>query len=135
MADVSQTPGNVAKEAGTQQEQFIAGVGGVAAGNSCYLDPTTNTILPGQGTATTTVGRIIAASTAAAGQPVFGYVGGRVNVGGTLVAGTVYGTSAAVAGNIAPVSDFVATNIVKILGQADDTTWLNMEFSGVPIVA
>ena len=135
MVAISQTPANVGKELGTKEEQFTAGVGGVTAGNSCYVDPTTNTLLPGLGTATTTVGRIIAATTAGAGQPVIGYVGGRVDLGATLVAGTIYGTSALAAGSIVPVADFAAANIAKILGQADDTTWLNMEFSGTPVVA
>ncbi|MCK5605425.1 hypothetical protein KAR91_26270, partial [Candidatus Pacearchaeota archaeon] len=119
MAAISQTPANVGPGEGAIKEQYTAGVGGVVAGNSCYVDPVTNTLLPALGTATTTVGRIIAASTAGAGQPVFGYIKGLIDLGATLVVGTVYAVSAAAAGSIVPMSDLTTGNIVKVLGVAD----------------
>ena len=112
MADVSQTPANVISGDGAKIETYISG--GVAAGNSCYVDTAdSNKLKPAQSTSATTAGgRMIALATAADDQPVQAQIGGKLDVGGTLVVGTAYATSAAVAGNIAPVSDLVSTNIV-----------------------
>lgn len=134
MVAISQTPADVLPGTGAQKEQYTAGVGGVTAGNQCYVDPATNTLLPALATAITTVGRIVAATTAGAGQPLFGYVGGLVDLGATLVVGTEYAASAVAAGSIVPVADLVTGNVVKILGIADTAALLNMNFTGVPIV-
>jgi hypothetical protein len=134
MADVTQTAANVVSGTGAKIETYISG--GVVAGNSCYVDTAdSNKLKPAQGTSATTAGgRIIALATAADDQPVQAQVGGKLDVGGTLVVATLYGTSAAVAGNIAPVADLISTNIVKVLGIADATNSLDMDFNSNPVV-
>lgn len=132
MADLVQTATNVIGD-GTNVEWVISG--GVTAGNSVYLDTDDNTYKASLADAAATVGkRKIALNTAADGQPLQIQSGGDIDLGATLVIGTVYVTSAAVAGAIAPEADIVSTEIVNVLGIADATDNLDMDFDSKPVV-
>jgi hypothetical protein len=105
----------------TEIRTQLAGTGGVTIGQPVYLDPTTGTVLPTDGTAAGKVGfRGIAMQTVGAGQGVDvvekGYVNGfdvsalafdalvyASNTVGKL--GTTAGTNSSVVGRVAALSD------------------------------
>lgn len=60
------------------------------------------------------------------GQAATVQTSGQITVGGTLVFGTTYVISAAVAGHMAPETDLLTGNYITILGVAISTTVLQL---------
>jgi hypothetical protein len=121
-----QTPDNVLAAAGAKKTTVIAGAT-IGAGMPVYKDVSAgNRYKPSQANALATARCDgIALDNATNGQPlVIQTPTGKVNVGLTLVVGTVYGVSPAVAGLIVPISDYVSGDFPVILGIADTTTEL-----------
>lgn len=143
MADLSVTAASVLPVA-TQPNpsKIVQGTFGatVTQGQSVYLDPVSGTWKPAQATALVNAGGSapgnlgIAMNSGAINQPASILVGGDWTVGATLVLGQTYVVSAAVAGNIAPVGDLIATNFPSLLGVAISTTVCRMPQAG-PIVS
>lgn len=122
MADLTVTNASpVFTESITEIRTYLAGAGGITAGQSFYLDPTTGTALPTTaGTAGKFQVRGIALDTVGAGQGfdaiIKGYVAG-VDVSGLAFDALVYvsntsgkladaaGTSSSVAGRVDAMSD------------------------------
>lgn len=125
MADITITAANVAASAAVKTRRGSAGAA-ITAGDVLYLDTATNTLKLAIATAlATAVVAGIALNDAASGQPVvYAYDDSALTVGGTLVTGTVYTVSSAVAGAIAPVADQGSADFVTVLGVANSTALL-----------
>lgn len=105
----------------TEIRSFVAGAGGITQGFAFYVDPTTGTALPTDGTSSSKVAvRGIALDTVGAGQAFDGlekgYVAGLDVSGSSYDAliyvsdtvgrlGTTAGSNSSVAGRVAPLSD------------------------------
>ena len=126
MADLSQTSGRVVPGAGATFGSGTAGSGGITAGEPVYVD-SSNLVQPAKGdTAVHANCRGIAVNSASSGQPVTYQTSGNINIGATLVAGTVYVVAADNAGAIAPNADMTSGNFPTLLGYATTTSNLLM---------
>lgn len=138
MADLAVTAANVQRVTGSfPNTVHMIGVSGgaITAGQVVYFDPNdsqkvkvlqaTNPILAVM-SPTLQIG-VALGSTPGANQIIAVAVDGLVNVGATLVLGTVYVASGAVAGNIAPAADLdasIATWYGVVLGVSNTAGYL-----------
>ena len=126
MSAISVTAANVVTVAGQTQDGIAGGT--LTAGMSLYLDAATNTVKAADANlssaAATTVG--VALHGASAGQPIRYQISGTINLGATLVAGTIYVVGATTAGDINPASDLTTGWRTSILGVATTTAILKM---------
>lgn len=126
MADVSQTPANVVPSTNAEQEWCVAGET-ITAGMPVFLKAADSRVWKAQADAATDDDVYgIALNGASAGQPISVQKNGQINLGGTLVVGTVYVVSAA-AGAICPWADLVTGNYVTLLGVAITAAILEMK--------
>lgn len=138
MADLTITAANVVSGANAVTRQGVAGAT-ITAGQPLYQDSADSYALkPARANAAATdlvVG--IALHGAADGQPITYQSEGAINVGATLVVGTIYVLSAAAAGGIAPSGDLASGNYVTVLGVATAAGSLQMGInnSGVAVPA
>lgn len=139
--DLVQTAANVLISSGGQQLLGTAGAAQtIVAGDVIYLDPTTQTWIHCDATIATGtalksgVGAVfgIALDGASAGQPisVFAPIKGaksQINIGATLVVGTMYIVSVNNAGKVCALADFATTGMwLSELGVGVTTSLLEM---------
>lgn len=126
MADISITATDVVPGSNANTETGTAGVT-ITAGQTVYLDSTTNTIKLADANASsaTAACKGIALHGATAGQPVTYQKGGSITLGTVLTAGKIY-VNAATAGGIAPSADLTTGWRTTILGVALTTSVLGM---------
>lgn len=134
MADMAITAANVIPVAGYN---FTDGVAGetVTAGQLVYLKSSDSKYWLVDNDAAATAGLVgMALNGAAAGQPVRILTGGSVNPGGTVVVGTIYGTSST-AGGLAPSTDFASGDYVSIfgIGTTSSNIAVDIQNSGVAV--
>jgi hypothetical protein len=116
MADVSVTAASVVKASDTQMIDGILGAT-VTAGQTLYLDVTTNTWKLADANASVTTATVggIAMNGGSSGQPVKVANGGSLNPGFTVVVGTTY-VQSATPGAIAPIADIASGYYPTIIG-------------------
>jgi hypothetical protein len=115
MADVSQTPANVAMSGAGSKKEGTAG-GTITAGMPVYVDANQNLQAADADDETMAKAIGIALNGASNGQPVdYCYRDTNLNVGGTLAVGQTYAVSTT-AGGIAPESDLLAGDFVTPIG-------------------
>jgi hypothetical protein len=136
MADLVVTAANVVAGAGAHTEQGVAGAA-ITAGQVLYHDTDTDTWKLADSNSATAAARSpdgIALNGAASGQPIRVLTGGDITPGATLTAGVAYYLSDT-PGGIAPVADVGAGEYATIIGIAESTTVLNVQFheSGVAL--
>lgn len=119
MADLVVTAANVVQGSGASVENGTAGAT-LTAGQSVYKDPADNKwklFDANSGVAEARVFGGIALNGAASGQPIAVLTAGDINVGATLVVGTIY-VGSANPGGIAPAADLVTGWYVNVIGVA-----------------
>lgn len=126
MASLTVTAANVQPTTTTTYKTGAAGAA-ITAGQSVYLDATTNTIKLADADLSVAAakGVGIAINNAASGQPVTYAISGQINMGATLVKGTTY-VVGATAGSVAPQADLTTGATICILGTAKDATYLDV---------
>lgn len=135
MADISVTASAVVPGSNAVTQDYIAGAGGVTAGQPVYQQASSSTVLPADADSATAEVRTpvgIAVNTAAAGQPVKVQKSGNLTLNAALTAGRIYILSAN-AGMIAPHTDLTTNWYPVILGTATSATVLKMPAGG-PLV-
>lgn len=134
MANLTVTAANVQPTTTTVFKTGIAGAA-ITAGQSVYLDATTNTIKLADADLSVAAakGVGIAINNAASGQPVTYAIGGSLTMGATLVKGTTY-VVAATAGGVAPQADLTTGATICILGTALDTAIMDVNIRNYPAV-
>jgi len=120
MADLSITAANVVASAGATVVNGTSGAT-ITAGQTVYLTAGQYQLAKANAAGTATLAGI-ALNGASANQPLQVLVSGSVTIGATVTAGQTYVLSAAVAGNIAPITDLSTGNYVSLLGVATSTT-------------
>jgi hypothetical protein len=135
MADVSVTATAVVKGSDTLLSDGILGAT-VTAGQTVYLDSSTNTYKLADANASSTTATLagIAMNGGASGQPVKVATAGSINPGFTPTVGTIY-VQSGTAGAIAPAADLVSgwyTSIVGVGTAATSLKILNVN-SGVAV--
>jgi hypothetical protein len=137
MADLVITAANVVK--GTDAAVVLRTAGAaITAGQTVYEDPNDSNKFKlcdaDAGTATARTTRGIALNTAALNQPLAVQTGGRIAIGGTVVAGTVY-VQSDTPGGIMPAADLEAGDYVTVLGIGVSTTEIDVliHASGVAV--
>jgi hypothetical protein len=138
MTDISVTAGNVVAGANAKKLPGTAGAA-ITAGQVLYRAAATGKLLPvdvDSGTAEVRVPVGIALNGASDGQPIDFVYEGDVNVGGTLVVGTIY-VASDTAGGIMPAADLEAGDYVSVLGVASAANNLKMKLivSGAAVPA
>lgn len=127
MADLTITAANVAKSSNAKVISNKNGSGTLTAGTACAIDGNSEVAAADcdSGTAVlrTFVGILIGPS--ADNQPAVYQEDGDINLGATLVPGTVYVLSAT-AGGICPIADLVTGDYVVLIGYAISTSILRM---------
>ena len=122
MADIVQTPANVAAASGAPTKDGIAGAT-IVAGDVLYIDATDSNKLKlaidTSEAAAAAVG--VALNGAANGQPIRYQTGGNINPGGTVAVGEVYNVSRN-AGKFAPDADVLSTVYRTTLGVGTTTS-------------
>lgn len=126
--DLVQTAANVIAGANAIKETVKLGGTGVA-GQPVYSDLADNgDHKTGQADAAGTDGIVgILLGGGADGQFAVIQKSGSINLGGTLVVGTVYVLSASAAGGIAPLVDITSNEFVTILGVATTAALLDLD--------
>lgn len=120
MADVTITAASVKPDSDAVTGTGTAGVA-ITAGQVVYLNRTTGKLeLADADVLTSSKVAGIALNNAALDQPVTYQTGGTINIGGTVVVGTVY-VASPTAGGVAPWADLLAADFVSILGVASTT--------------
>lgn len=127
MAAITITPANVAQSTSAVVETGIAGAA-IDAGMVVYKLATTGTFFVAEcdDAAHDDAYGIALNKAQAAGQPVTVQVRGDITIGGTVAVGTLYCLGSAVATNVVPVTDLVATNYVTLLGIGISATVIRM---------
>lgn len=136
MADVSITPANVVLSSGSAKTGTAGGT--ITAGMSLYQDAADSDHLKGCDTSgaaalASCVG--IALNSASDGQPLsYAPTGSTLNIGGTVVLGTIYCCSET-AGGIQPSTDVGSGEFVTVLGVATTAALLQLKInvSGVEV--
>lgn len=136
MADISITAASVVAGANARTEQGTAGAA-ITAGQVLYKDAAAGTWKLADSNSATAAARSpdgIALNGAASGQPLQVLTGGDVTIGATLTAGVAYYLSDT-PGGICPVADVGSGEYSTIIGIAESTTVLNVQFheSGVAL--
>lgn len=121
MADITITAANVTIDSQPVYEDVVAGAA-ITAGQACYIDSSGLAQLSdANGAAALRTVRGIAMNSAGTGQPVRLAKGTSIiNIGATVVAGTIY-VSSATAGGIAPAADITTGWYTTIIGVATTT--------------
>jgi hypothetical protein len=134
MADVSITPANVTVHQDVSMRDGTAGAT-ITAGQVLYLDAADNRLKLAQcdGTAAEATVEGIAAHGASAGQPIRYFTSGTLNIGGTVVVGTLYVLSDT-AGGIKSVDQLSPTEYVSVLGGAITAARLKMFVQNLGVV-
>jgi hypothetical protein len=126
MADLSITAANVAVGSQSTRLQIVQVGEAVTQGQPLYRDTTTDKYLKADANV---AGKIQVAGIALTPASTDGYVvmatGGLVNLGATLVPGTIYVLSDTV-GGIMPTADLSSGDYVVILGTATSATLLSL---------
>lgn len=128
MADLTQTPANVAADADASQEVVTAGEA-VDAGMPVYKKASDSKWYKARNDNTAEVSgvsgvRIALNSTPGANQPLSTFIKGKVNLGATLTVGETYMLSNT-AGKVAPIGDLATNRYVTILGVAISASQMN----------
>jgi hypothetical protein len=133
--DISITAANVLAGAGAVTQSGTAGAA-ITAGQLVYLDATTNTIkLCHASTSLATATCVgVALNGASTSQPVTYQTSGDITIGGTLVTGSFYITSANNAGGLAPVADLSSGWYPIIFGISKSTTVLTIINRGASVL-
>ena len=133
MSDISITAANVDEGTEIGKETGVAGAT-ITAGQSLYLGSNGKLLLADADTESKAVCRGIALHGASEDQPITYKRAGTLDMGATLVRGTVYVVSTT-AGGIAPWADLSSGDYVTILGIATTTAILtiNIQVSGIAI--
>lgn len=137
MADLVQTAANVLAAASARGNiRYVTAGGTVTAGMPVYSDADdSNSYKPADADAQASADAVgIALNNASDGQPLAVLTEGEINVGATLVVGTIYVVSTG-AGAICPAADLAAGDYVTVLGVAKTAAALELEInsSGVAI--
>lgn len=134
MADLTVTAANVVPASDATIERNYNAGATVTAGQTVYLDTTTNTWKLADANASVLTAALggVALHGAAAGQPLAVITRGGYNPGATAVVGMIYVLSAT-AGGIAPMGDAVTGWYTSILGVATTASniQVNIQNSGV----
>lgn len=124
MADLTQTPANVAKGSGALVGRGVAGET-VTAGQPVYLHTDNTLKLCDADALASSQAKGITTHPAAAGQPLEYQNGGLMNLGATLTVGEWYGISTN-SGKIAPLSDLASGDFPCLLGFAGTAALLTV---------
>lgn len=126
MADVSVTANEVLKDSGTQIETGTFGAT-VTAGQTVYLDTTTNTFKLADANGVSPLFRVkgIALNGGVSGQPAAVAVGGTLDPGFTVGVGTPYFQSAT-PGGICPAADLATGMCTTYLGVGKSASQLEL---------
>lgn len=125
MADLTITAANVVAGSDAVKSTGVAGVS-VTAGQSVYLDTTTNTYKLADADASASVNESsIALHAAAANQPLTVQTGGTITIGATISVGLSYYVSAT-AGGICPEADLASGDFPYLLGFGSATGIITM---------
>lgn len=135
MADLSITAANVTP--GSAQKTTGTAGATITAGQVVYLDPDALTYKLADSDSATAAARSpagIALHGASSGQPLTVLTSGRITIGATMTAGLAYYVSKT-AGGICPVADIAPGGYATIVGIANSTTVLSVQFleSGVAV--
>ena len=129
MADITQTPANVAAATGSPTKDGIAGVT-IVAGDVLYKDSTDNGDLKkavdSAEASAEAVG--VALNGGADKQPIRYQTGGNINPGGTVVVGEIYNVSSN-AGKFAPDADVAQSKYRTILGVGVTSSLIKLQIS------
>jgi hypothetical protein len=127
MAALSQTAASVVSGTSPKKQTGIAG-GTITAGMPVYKDTAASNVLKAAraNAAATAVVAGIALNSASSGQPLVYQIGGKINLGATMVVGETYCLSDAVAGQIVPLSDLGSGDYTGIIGTADSASILTL---------
>lgn len=126
MADLTITAANVAQSTNADTATGTAGAS-ITAGQTLYIDTADGRLklADANGTSLTATVAGVALHAAASGQPITYQRAGSINLGATLVAGTIY-VNSATAGGIAPAADLTTGWRTSIIGVATSTSILAM---------
>jgi hypothetical protein len=129
MADISITAASVVAGSNSVQERGIAGTT-ITAGQVVYKADATNKYMLADGDSATAEIRVplgIALHGASLNQPLTIHKSGDITIGATLTAGTAYylGDDP---GGISPLADVASGDDVVLVGLAESTTVLNVDF-------
>jgi hypothetical protein len=125
MADLTITAANVVAGSDAVKVTGVAGVS-VTAGQSVYLDTTTNTYKLADADAAASVNSAsIALHAAAANQPLTVQTGGTITIGATISVGLAYYVSTT-AGGICPEADLSSGDYPYLLGYGSATGIITM---------
>lgn len=130
MADLSITAANVQQASGAQRA--TDGIAGetITAGMALYQKSSDSRWWKADSNSATTEQRAaskIALNNASAGQPISLHGEGPINIGGTVVVGTIYVLSAT-AGGIAPSTDLASGWYTQVIGIGRTTSELDVQF-------
>lgn len=130
MTDISVTATSVKAGAGAIEGTGIAGAT-ITAGQSIYEDANDGLMKLADCDLSAPAAKVrgIALHGASAGQPIRYQKGGKVKIGGTAAAGTIYVASGN-AGGVAPVGDLAANDWVTVIGVGDGDGGIDMPPGG-----
>jgi hypothetical protein len=134
MADLSITAASVLPGANGTFETGAAGQT-ITAGQAVYKDPTTHLYLLADCNSAVAAARVplgIALNGGAINQPIKIQKSGLITIGATLTAGVAYYLSGT-AGAIRPVADNTTGDYPCLIGMAQSTTVLNIDFDASPV--
>lgn len=129
MTDLSITAGNVVAGSGATTVNGTAGAA-ITAGQAVYHDTTTDTWKLADSNSATVAARTpggISLNGASSGQPMVILTGGPVTIGATMTASLAYYLSDT-PGGICPVADVGAGEYTTVIGLAQSTTVLLVDF-------
>ena len=135
MVDLTVTAASVLKGTGASVTAGTAGAS-ITAGQTVYLDSTTNTYKLSDCDSATAAARVcngIALHAAGSGQPLQVLTGGPITIGATLTLGKVYCLSAT-AGGICPAADITTGGYLSVLGVPTSTTVLQVAIQASGVV-
>ena len=135
MVDITITATNVTKGTGATLNQTYYAGESITAGQCVYKKASDGKLWKAQcdGTAAEAAAIGIALHAASADQPLAIQTGGTINIGATVVVGTIYVVSGT-AGGIAPWADLATTNYVTILGYGATASTITMDINATGIV-
>jgi hypothetical protein len=137
MADIVITSTSVVRDSSAEQPTHGILGATVTAGQGVVQDPTSKLFVPADSNHATAALRApdgIALNGGAINQPVAVHKKGRITIGGTVVAGTIYVQSDN-PGGIAPAADLGAGETVTIIGVGASATQIdvNINKSGIQV--
>lgn len=135
MADVTVTAADVLAQSDASYSDGTSGAT-ITAGMAVYVDASDSNkikIADVTTSAATATVKGIALTGSSSGQPVRYQTGGTVDIGGTVVVGTIYVLSAS--GAISPAADLITNDYVSVIGVAvtANNIQLKINNSGVQV--